>query len=72
LSEEQSEFLTGDLVMVCDHKKRYWDELGVIVGFSEGTSGLWDTYRVYFINKSAFFRCYNNEMRLISKYEKEY
>ena len=72
MSEEQNEFLTGDLVMVCDHKNRFRDELGVIVGFSEGTGGLWNTYRVYFINKSEFFRCYNNEMRLISKYEKEY
>lgn len=69
MSEEQNNlFEIGDLVLISDRMYRWKDkELAVITGFSSGIGGLWDIYRVYYIKKNVFEKCYNSDMELISK-----
>jgi hypothetical protein len=55
------------LVLVTDHKYRFSNELAVITGFSKGIPGIWDIYKVYYIKKNEFEKCYKNEMKLLSK-----
>ena len=67
MSEEQNNFDVGDLVLVTDHKYRFSNELAVITGFSKGIPGIWDIYKVYYIKKNEFEKCYKSEMKLLSK-----